>query len=163
MITLRPLGIDDEGLVDAILDQLQTYSMNVDGVPKMADGARHLLTATPRGFEADAKHVFAVDSGADTVGVVDIIRDFPSEATAFIGLLAIVEPRQGNGCGRAALEAIEAFAKSDLGARKLRLAVVATNPVMGFWNRMGFQETGEVQQYTGEALTSTAHLMEKVL
>lgn len=162
-MTLKPIGINDIALVDEILDGLREYSMMVDGVPKMADGARHLLTATPDGFDRESKHVFAVISGSRPVGVVDIIRDFPHPSTAFIGLLAVMEPYQRRGLGRATFKAVERFARRRLGASKLRLAVVATNPVLGFWLKMGFRETGEAKPYSGERVTSTAHLLEKLI
>ena len=148
-------------LVDRLLDGLQQYSMRVDGVPKMKDGARHFLTATPEGRGTESKHVFAVWLGAEPVGLVDVIRDFPRPSTAFIGLVAIVETHQRRGLGRATVRAVERFACEHLGASKLRLAVVATNPVLRFWRAMGFHETGEVRPYSGETVSSTVHLMEK--
>lgn len=59
--------------------------------------------------------------------------------------------------------AVERLAHRDLGASKLRLAVVATNPALRFWHRMGFRETGEVKPYAGERVTSTVLLLEKTL
>jgi GNAT superfamily N-acetyltransferase len=162
-VTLRPIAINDIALVDEILDGLQEYSMRVDGVPKMTDGARHLLSATPDGYGHESKHVFAVMSGSEPIGVVDIIRDFPNPSTAFIGLLAVMEVHQRRALGRAAFKAIEEFARCKLKASKLRLAVVATNPVDGFWLKMGFRETGEVKPYSGKHVTSTVHLLEKPL
>ncbi|WP_456836930.1 GNAT family N-acetyltransferase [Bradyrhizobium sp. USDA 4486] len=73
----------------------------------------------------------------------------------------IIETHQRRDIGRAALRALERFARNRLGASKLRLAIVATNPVMGFWRTMGFHETGEVRPYNGERISSTVHLMEK--
>ena len=162
-VALRPIGINDVSLVDALLDGLHQYSMNVDGVPKMVEGAHHLLTATPEGYRPESKHVFAVCSRDGIVGIVDIINDFPRPSVAFIGLLAIVERFQRRGLGRDTLQAVEDFARRELGAKRPRLAVVATNPVEGFWTKMGFAATGEERPYAGERLSSTAHLMEKAL
>jgi GNAT superfamily N-acetyltransferase len=163
VVTLKPIGISDIGLVDEILDSLHGYSMKVDGVPKLTDGARHLLTATPDGIGHECKHSFAILSGSAPIGVVDIIRGFPIPSTAFIGLLAVTEQHQRRGLGRAAFHAVEIFAGSQLGASKLRLAVVATNPVAGFWLKMGFRETGEVKPYLRAHVTSAAHFFEKQL
>jgi ribosomal protein S18 acetylase RimI-like enzyme len=162
-IVLKPIGIGDIALVDQILDGLREYSMRVDGVPKMTDGARHLLTAAPEGYGTESKYVFAVMLDSEPIGVVDVIRDFPTPSTGFIGLLAVVELHQHRGFGRATLAAIEHFARRDLAASKLRLAVVDTNPVLGFWHKMGFHETGEVNAYSGERVTGTARLLEKTL
>lgn len=162
-VVLEPIGIANVALVDKVLDGLQQYSIRVDGVPKMTDGARHLLTAIPDGYDRDSKYVFAIMLGSEPIGVVDIIRDFPARSTAFIGLLAIVESHQRRGLGCATVQAIERFARRKLVASKLRLAVVATNPVLGFWHKMGFHETGEVRPYSGERVISTAQLLEKAL
>lgn len=162
-VMLKPIGIDDIALVDEILDGLQDYSMTINGVPKIADGARHLLSATPNGYGQDSKHVFAVMAGTEPIGVIDIVRDFPHLSTAFIGLLAVMEQHQRRGLGRAAFMAIEQFARRELIASKLRLAVVAANPVFEFWLKMGFHETGEVKPYFGVHVASTVHLLEKPL
>jgi RimJ/RimL family protein N-acetyltransferase len=162
-IVLKPIGIGDIELVDHMLDDLREYSMRVDGVPKMSDGARHLLTATPEGYSPESKYNFAVVLNSEPIGVVDLIRDFPTPSSVFIGLFAIVETYQRRGFGRASLRTVERFAKRELGASKLRLAVVATNPVLGFWHKMGFDETGETRPYTGERVTGTVHLLEKRL
>jgi len=97
------------------------------------------------------------------VGIVDVIDGYPRAATMFIGLLAIVEGRQGNGIGRAVVRELESYARTRWRASRMRLAVVATNPVVGFWDKMGFRLTGETRTYEGEALTSTVSLMEKTV
>ena len=162
-IRLEPMHLADEAEVDRLLDKLTRYSMLVDGVPKMRDGARHLLTATPPGKTAEDKHVFKVVYGADTVGIVDIIKDYPRSGVAFIGLLAIAEDRHRQGLGRETYQAVEALAQQQMKASIIRLAIVDTNPVEGFWERMGFGRTGEVSPYTGEAVVGNAVLMEKAL
>lgn len=162
-ISLEPMYVADEAEVDRLLDRLTRYSMLVDGVPKMKDGARHLLTATPPGKTAADKYVFKVVHGADTVGIVDIIKDYPRRGVAFIGLLAIVESRHREGLGRETYRGVEVFARRQLKASCVRLAFVDTNPVEGFWRRMGFERTGEVRPYQGEAVVGNAVLMEKAL
>lgn len=97
------------------------------------------------------------------VGLVDLAAGYPSDHTVFLGLLAVVENRQRSGIGRAAYEAVEAFAFRELNARKMRLAVVESNPVSGFWQKMGFSETGEVRMHLGVKRESRIHLMEKDL
>ncbi len=98
-----------------------------------------------------------------TVGLLDIVDGYPVPGTAFIGLLAVRESAQKSGVGRALFREAERLARDDLRARNLRLAVVETNPVMGFWMKMGFRPTGEVKPFEGEVLKSSAALMEKEL
>lgn len=162
-VVLDPIGMDDVALVDVLLDGLAAYSMKVDGVPRRADGARHLLTATPPGYGREHKIVFAIRCDARPVGLIDVIRDYPRASTLFVGLLAVIEPCQGRGIGRAAFERLERWARAEIGASRLRLAVVAENPVVGFWLAMGFSETGETRPHAGERVTGTVLLMEKAL
>ena len=127
-VSLEPIGLADEHTMDQLLDRLTTYSMRVDGVLKMNNGARHLLTAA---------------------------------GVAFIGLLAIAEDRHGQGLGRAAYGLLENFARVRWHASTMRLVIVDTNPVEEFWRRMGFERTGEVRRYTGEAVMANAIPMQK--
>jgi len=47
-ITLVAASPGDEALVEEVFDQLRTYSMAVDGVPKRRGAAREFLTELPR-------------------------------------------------------------------------------------------------------------------
>jgi len=163
MIELREIGVSDFDRVDRILDRLTSYSLAVDGVPKMHNAACHFLTARPPNTSASAKKTFEVVWQGEPVGLVDLIQGYPESKVAFIGLLAIAENRQRRGIGRATFAAVQAYALKNLGARKLRLAVVSTNDVEGFWTRMGFQRTGEVRPYQGEKVKGYATILEKDL
>jgi hypothetical protein len=102
-------------------------------------------------------------AGATPIGLVDLIDGHPEAGTVFVGLLAIAEGMQRAGWGRRAFGLVERFADIELSASRLRLAVVASNPVSGFWRRMGFIETGETRAFEGEARKSSIALMEKRL
>jgi hypothetical protein len=107
----------------------------------MKEGARHLLRATPPGTTGDSKQVFKVIRDADTVGVVDVIKDYPRRGVAFIGLLAIAEDRHREGLGRETYRSVEALMPQQMQASIIRIAIVDTNPE-GFWQRMRFERTG---------------------
>lgn len=149
--------------VDSVFDDLEAYSLHVDGVPRRADAARAFVSTRPPGCEPQRKHVFLARSHTRAVGLLDLIDGYPSAGTVFIGLLAIRESAQGAGFGRALYREAERFAREHLEARGLRLAVVKTNPVIGFWTQMGFHATGEVKPFRGERVLSQAVLMEKDL
>ncbi|MCJ2086785.1 GNAT family N-acetyltransferase [Methylobacterium sp. E-005] len=149
--------------VDGVFDELETYSLAVDGVRRRADAAHAFVSTRPPGCEPQRKHVFLARSGTRAVGLLDLIDGYPSAGTVFIGLLAIRGSAQGAGLGRALYGEAERFARADLGARVLRLAVVKTNPVVGFWTRMGFHMTGAIKPFQGERVMSQAMVMEKDL
>ena len=162
-LSLKSIGLKDEQLVDELLDQLKSYSLLVDGVPKRMGSAKHLLTATPPGRTLSHKNVFAVMRGTEAIGLVDMIKDYPDAFVTFVGLLAIKESRRHLGLGRQSYELVERYARDQLTADTIRLAVVDTNPVAGFWRKMGFRETGEIKPYTGEAVSACAVLMQKAI
>jgi ribosomal protein S18 acetylase RimI-like enzyme len=95
--------------------------------------------------------------------VLDLLLRYPDEETVYLGLLLIERGRQGQGIGRAAMQALEReVAARWPWARRLRLSVVRSNDnVLGFWRRMGFAETGEVRPWRYDKLSSEAILMDK--
>lgn len=162
-VSLIPITLGDPREVNDIFEDLTTYSQRIDGVPRR-DGAAHAIaTALPPGYKLSDKHAFLAKRETVPVGLLDVIDGYPSPGTAFIGLLAIRESAQGSGLGRALVQKVEQFARNNLNARTIRLAVVENNPVFGFWTKMGFQPTGEIKLFEGETITSRAIFMEKKL
>lgn len=162
-VSLAPVSSADLREVDTIFDELTAYSQHIDGVLRRDNAAYEFVTALPSGYEPCHKHAFLAKCQGVAVGLLDIIDGYPVPGTAFIGLLAVRESAQESGVGRALFREAERFARDDLRARTLRLAVVETNPVMGFWMKMGFRPTGEVKPFKGEAIKSRSTLMEKEL
>lgn len=76
------------------------------------------------------------------------------------GVLRLAEDRHGLGLGRQAFACVRGFACEGLGATRLRLAAVDSNPVVGFWTRMGCALTGESKPDEGECVRFTSRLME---
>ncbi|ACL60727.1 GNAT family N-acetyltransferase [Methylobacterium nodulans] len=162
-ISLMPVTSDDLREVDNIFDELTTYSQRVDGVLRRDNAAYEFATALPPGYEPRHKYAFLAKREDVAVGLLDIIDGYPSPGTAFIGLLAVRESAQESGLGRALFREGERFALNTLEARRMRLAVVETNPVIGFWMKMGFHPTGEIKPFEGETIKSHTVLMEKEL
>jgi hypothetical protein len=59
--------------------------------------------------------------------------------------------------------AVEGYAREHLAAARLRLAVVDSNPVQTFWEKMGFRITGESKPHEGRRVQSMKRVMEKRL
>jgi GNAT superfamily N-acetyltransferase len=162
-LCLRPVELSGEAIVDGLLRRLTSYSLAVDGVAWREDGARHFLMARPPGLRASAKHTFVVEHSGAPVGLVDLIDGWPTAGTATIGLLAIAEDLHGQGLGHHAYALVERFVRDQCGCRSIRIAVVATNPVIGFWHRMGFVETGEKKPYEGLRVSTTCAILTRGL
>lgn len=154
---------DELADIEAVFDDLRAYPHRVDGTGGRADAAHEFVAARPPGCDPRDKHAFVAHRNGIPIGLLDLIGDHPRPGTAFVGLLAVRESQHGAGLGRALYARAEAIMRFRLKARTARLAVVETNPVSGFWRRMGFGPTGEVSPYAGEAVRSRAILMEKPL
>lgn len=162
-LSLSPVGAGDLVDVEAVLDDLRSYSIHVDGVGRRPDAAIQFATARPPGARLEDKHPFVAREIGRPVGLLDIINRYPSSGTVFIGLLAVRESLQGRGLGRALYYEAENFIRNDLAANDISLAVVEANPVSGFWKRMGFVPTGVVKPYEGQAIVSRSIIMAKSL
>ncbi|MBL7713926.1 MAG: GNAT family N-acetyltransferase [Bdellovibrionales bacterium] len=152
-------------LTEVFLDS-KTYFQNVDGV--QVDGAfahqaaMDTLEALPPGCDRRQKQCLLIpDENGRPMAVVDLIQHYPRRGIAFLGLLLIRESAQKKGRGRALSAWVEAFAKEKLGCHTIRLSVVDSNPVQGFWEKLGYQATGEAKPHEGEKIKSQKRLMEK--
>ncbi len=126
-----------------------------DGPPE-ADGSRPGAT----GGDGSAA------AAGELVAVVDLLRGYPDAAVAFIGLLQVRGGWQGRGIGRTAYRLVEQYVTAHWPeVRRLRLAVVDTNAEVAapFWERQGFEVTGETKPYENAAVKSTTRLYEKAL
>ena len=97
----------------------------------------------PRGSERDeldvtAQHVMALDENDRLVGVGCL--HFTSQDDGQIRYMAIEQDVRGVGIGRAILERLEVIANKQ-GLR--RITLYARDNVVGFYQRLGYQVTGE--------------------
>lgn len=149
--------------VEAVFDDLRGYSVRVDDEPRRRGAAEEFATAVPPGCGLQDKHAFVAKRDGLPVGLLDIIDGYPGQGVAFIGLLAVNESLHGAGIGRRLYAEAERYVRDRLGAYTIRLAVVEANPVLGFWQRMGFSPTGESKPYGGGVVASRAIFLEKAL
>lgn len=186
---IRPLGAEDAEAVQALIESDPGYTERITGASPGADDARGLMAMRPPGLAVEAKVVLGVfegssaddgdggqalalvdvSSGAEQgrlVAVVDLLRGYPEQPVAFVGLLQVRGGWQGRGVGRAAYRLVEQYVVEQWPeVRRLRLAVVDSNAEVAapFWSRLGFEPTGEAKAYESGTVASTARLYEKGL
>ena len=100
------------------------------------------LRALPPGCHADQKEFLGFFEDSDLVAVMDVIRGYPNERAAYVGLLMVDGSRQGRGIGtqvmRAELRRLRAKSFS-----RVRLAYINGNePARCFWGKLGFKPSG---------------------
>ena len=140
------------------------YSLRTSGEIPSKDAAKEMLAALPPDFLLKNKYVFLITAKEQAIGCVDILRGFPQQETAMLGLLLLREDAQGQGLGKASYAATEKFIRSWPEIRKVRIGVVATNNgVLPFWKARGFLDTGVRRPYEEGVVKSETMVLEKEL
>lgn len=126
--------------VRSVYDAAPRYFYILHGHAVDKNSVRDDLLAIPEGYDIDSKFFYAIYLDTEAIGCIDIIRAYPDQQTAFIGLLLFVESQQNLDLGHQALDFINKLA-SDWGSNRLRIAVVESNvKAFNFWLREGFIE-----------------------
>jgi len=155
---------DDADVVQRIYDAAPTYSWVTTGAPSRPGSAVETFSMLPDGCAADAKHMYLVCRGDEQVGFVDVIRGYPSEDSAYIGLFILIESQHGQGIGRRTFRDLETLIAKWRDVRRIRLTVIEANvPALSFWDAMGFIRTGEYAPYESGTVRSRHVLFEKPL
>ncbi|MGI4858073.1 MAG: GNAT family N-acetyltransferase [Janthinobacterium lividum] len=163
MITIRPLtaqSISDRAGVSRIFREAPGYTELVEGRAPSEDDVDDFFNGKPESKELSDKAGFGLYVGPDMVGCADVIRGYPSDDCAFIGLLLFSEAHQNRRYGRAALGMIDEIAGM-WGCGKLRLAVVTKNlRALAFWQREGF---AVIHTKTNPRFLGTVTVMERLI
>ena len=165
-LVLRPIAPDDVDALQELIESDPGYTERITGYPPGSSDAQSLLMMRPEHLPEDAKLVLGAFQDDRLVAVADLLRGYPNDHTAFIGLLEVHWNHQGLGLGKATYDEVQRYVETTwTEVRTLRLAVVDTNAhiATGFWRRQGFEPTGEERPYRYDKLESTARLYEKQL
>jgi len=155
---------EEMSALQRVFEGTPTYFERVTGAPAAPADAQSTYTALPEGKDYKDKFVFGIFIGETMVGCIDLIRAFPDDQTAHIGLLLIDEAHQRRGVGAAALRQLESFVRAWGTCSSLRAGVVGTNgEVLPFWLSEGFRRTGEIKQYRYNHVESCLEILVKDL
>ena len=165
-LVLRPVGPADVDALQELIESDPGYTERITGYPPGPADAQSLLMMRPEDLAEESKIVLGAFAADQLVAVVDLLRGFPNDHTAFIGLLEVHAKHQGLGHGSTTYSLVERYVATTWPEiRILRLAVVDSNAQVatGFWLRQGFEATGEERPYRYDKLESIARLYEKPL
>ncbi|KAK2035047.1 acyl-CoA N-acyltransferase [Colletotrichum zoysiae] len=89
----------------------------------------------------------------------EVARSKTDPAVAYFGLFAVDPRRQAGGVGRAVLARAEAFARRELGARRMEMCVIWPRAELIAWyGRRGYSRTGERREFPYGELVGGAAL-----
>jgi len=146
-----------------VLEGAPSYSLKISGEVTSHVAAKETFDALPPGKTYQDKFVFGLQFGDELVGCIDVIRGFPDDTTAMIGLLLIKEEYQKKGLGKIAYQELETFIRTWPTTRAIRIGVVRTNEiVLPFWKSIGFVETGLRKPYSNGTIVSETIVLEKL-
>lgn len=118
----------DAAALHAMFKSDPAYFELTQGAPPGPAEVETLVTALPpdadRGYED--KFLFILLDGEEVAGVVDLIRDYPTAATWYLGLVFLTPTQRGRGRGRAVLRGLYTWIAAQ-GGTALRLGVVEGN------------------------------------
>ena len=157
LLDFRPMNAELDQDVQALFSLLERapgYSDLVEGRPASVQDAHETLAGLPPGKHIADKLAGGYYLQNRLVGCLDLIRGYPANDTAYIGLLLFAEDEQGKGLGVQALAHVRQMAQA-WHCSALRLAVVGTNTrALAFWAREGFREVQRrsVSRYAAELI-----------
>lgn len=166
IVTLRLLESNREDMdaLQRVLEAAPTFAERITGAPPGAADAQSTYTILPEGKSYDDKFVFGIFLGSEMVGCIDVIRGYPTENIASLGLMLIAEPHQRQGIGTAAYAELERIVEAWGSCNRIRLQVQMTNAdVIAFWRKVGFEGTGEERPWDYGPVHTQAVILEKSL
>lgn len=140
--TVRRLTQND---ADAVLALAAQNTLFYQYHPPLPTRERILadMDALPPGKAMADKYFVGFYRQNTLTAVMDLVRDYPTAGTAYIGWFITDAAGQGKGRGTALLRECEAALKN-LGCRKIRLAIDCGNPQStAFWTKNGYRPVGK--------------------
>jgi GNAT superfamily N-acetyltransferase len=147
-----------------VFESAPKFAEAVTGMPPGLADTQSLCSILPEGKTYEDKFVFGIFFGNEMVGCADVIRGYPGPTIAMLWLLLIAETFQRRSIGRAAYGELERRIRAWGTCDRVRIGVVETNAaVMPFWQKLGFERTGESRPYRHGSVLSECIYFEKPL
>ena len=137
----RRLTDEDLPALLALCESNPTY-YELYGEPPTLENLAQALRELPPGCSADQKMFLGFFEEGELVAAMDVVRGYPDERAAYVGLLMVDGARHGRGIGsrvaRGELRRLRAE-----GLSRVRLAYIEGNePARKFWAKLGFEPAG---------------------
>ncbi len=143
--TVRKLAEKDVDKIFLFYSKNELYFKHRPPLPTK-ESVREDMTALPPNKSIVDKFYIGYFDGENLVAVMDLIKDYPEEKTAYIGLFMIDVTIQNAGVGTKIISENIDFLRG-LGFGKIELGYVKTNPqAKRFWHKNGFVEFKEIEQ-----------------
>lgn len=134
------LRLENSATLQGFLEKCSDYIQLATGLPPDSSAADALLTVYPKGKTPADKFVIGFFTESENlIGILDIIRDFPSQSDWWLGLLLLDPAYRRQGLGRKIYCAFEKWVAQS-GAQRICLGVIDQNrDAYRFWQTLGFE------------------------
>lgn len=155
---MKYLSKKNYNAVEELCEKCADYYILHEGILPSKKEVDEIFFALPPDKNYEDKFILGIYRHDELIGVVDIVKDFPTIGEWMLGLMLIEPEERGRGLGKAIHEALVDWAK-DLGAKSFRIGVIEENyKGMKFWSALGYTKIKEVNMDL-TAKTHVVHVM----
>jgi RimJ/RimL family protein N-acetyltransferase len=152
---IKHLSKDYNNTVVRLCEKCSDYFILCDGEFPSKEKIDKIFTDIPPNKKFDDKYILGVYNSDELVGIVDIIKDFPTIGEWVLGLMLLAPEERGNGLGKTIHEALVVWAKQQ-GAKTFRIGVIEDNyKAFNFWSNLGYTKIREINM----DFSSKAHIV----
>lgn len=139
------LSIDSIKIVEALFERCSDYYILQNGTYPSKEDAKELFTDLPPDKNYEDKFVLGIfNSNNKLIGIIDIVKDFPTLGQWMLGLLLVEPNERCNGLGKMIHSALAEWA-INLDATSFRIGVLEENiKGLSFWSNLGYRKIKEV-------------------
>ncbi|WMJ81629.1 GNAT family N-acetyltransferase [Clostridium sp. MB40-C1] len=140
---IKHLSRENNNIVEKLCEKCSDYYILHDGILPSKEEIEEIFIALPPNKNYEDKFVLGIYKFDDLIGIVDVIKDFPTVGEWMLGLMLIEPEARGNGLGKIVHQALIMWAK-DLGAKSFRIGVIEDNyKGINFWSALGYTKIKE--------------------
>ena len=141
---IKYLSAENNKIVEKLCEKCSGYYILHDGILPSKEQIDEIFTALPPNKNYEDKFILGIYKFDELVGIVDIIKDFPTIGEWMLGLMIIEPEERGNGLGKIVHEALIGWA-IDFGAKSFRIGVIEYNyNGIKFWSSLGYTKIKKV-------------------
>ncbi|WP_102399354.1 GNAT family N-acetyltransferase [Haloimpatiens massiliensis] len=141
---IKYLSKEYSNIVENLCEKCSDYYILHQGTIPSKEEIDEIFISLPPNKNYEDKFVLGIYKFHELIGIVDIIKDFPTIGEWMLGLILIEPEERGNGLGKMVHEALAIWAK-DLGAKSFRIGVIEDNDRgINFWSTLGYKSIKKV-------------------
>lgn len=142
---LKRLLKGNNNIVAKLCEKCSDYYILSGGVYPSEEEINNIFIDLPPNKNLEDKFLLGVYKSDELVGMVDIIKDFPTIGEWTLGLMLIEPGERDSGLGKIIHKALIKWAKN-LGAKTFRIGVIENNQkAFKFWSNLGYTKIKEVK------------------